>query len=328
MAFFRVRLLMLFYRELAQLVGAGVPIIEALETLHSHGGHSRFSRVIGLLKQELAVGTSLGGAFAMFPDVFPVLHANIIKYSEASGRLVQGITSLADYMEKEYALQQSLIVGLAYPVILLHAAMFLLPVINAVGCKKGGYFAGFLEIFIPVYGGIFLIYLIFSICKSTGLKAGLDNFILAIPKIGHIVRQFALARFIRALQSLSASGVSIISGWKMAGEACGNNAVRNAILSGLPLLQSGQSLSQAFIHTRVFPPNMISLIATAEKSGNIVQVLNTIANFAEKENDTAIAVLNSIIPVLVYLLIAGFIAFLIVAFYTGYFNSIFTLEGR
>lgn len=327
MAFFRTRLLMLFYRELAQLTGAGVPIIEAVETLHKYGGHPGFNRVIGLIKRELAAGTSLGEAFALFPDVFPVLHANIIKYSEASGRLVQGITGLADYLEKEYAMQQSLIVGLAYPVILLHAAMFLFPIINAVGCKRGGYIGGFLEIFIPVYGGIFSIYLIFSMRGSEGFKTGLDNFILAIPKIGNIARQFALARFIRALQALSASGVSILSGWKMAGDSCGNNAVRNAILAGLPLLQSGQSLSQAFIHTRIFPSSIISLIATAEKSGNIVQVLNTIANYAEKENDTAIAVLTSIIPVLVYLLIAGFIALRIVSFYTGYFNSIFTLVG-
>lgn len=322
MSFFHARRLMLFYRELAQLTGAGITIIEAMESLHKHGDYPSFSRVIDLIRRKLATGTSLGEAFALFPDVFPAVHANIIKYSESAGRIVQGITDLADYMEKEYAMQQNLIVGLAYPVILLHVAMFLLPVINAVGCKKGGYIAGFLGIFIPVYGGIFLSYLVFSGGKSERLKTGLDNFILAIPKIGNIARQFALTRFIRALQSLSASGVSIVSGWKMAAEGCGNSALRDSILTALPLLESGKSLSQAFIHTCVFPANMISLIATAEKSGTIVSVLSTIANYTEKENNTAIAVLNGIIPVLLYLLITGFIALRIISFYTGYFNNI------
>lgn len=327
MPIFRTRILMLFYRELAQLVSSGVTIIEAMDILSKQGGYSQLNRVIGQIKQELAAGSSLGEAFSRFPDVFPALHASIIRYSETSGRLAQGITSLADYLEKEYAMQQSLIVGLAYPVILLHVAMFLLPIVNAVSCGAGGYIFGFLSIFIPVYGLAYLIYLVLRMRKNEAFKTSCDGFILAIPRIGDIVRQFALAKFIRALQVLSASGVSIISGWKMAGESCGNNAVRDALLTGLPLLQEGQSLSQAFIQARVFPPSMIGLITAAERSGSIVQTLNTIASYSEKENETAIAVLTRIIPVFVYLLIAGFIGLRIISFYLGYFNRIFTFSG-
>ncbi len=327
MPIFRTRMLMLFYRELAQLVSSGVTIIEAMDILSKQGGYSQLNRVIGQIKQELAAGSSLGEAFSRFPDVFPALHVSIIRYSETSGRLAQGITGLADYLEKEYALQQSLIVGLAYPVILLHVAMFLLPIVNAVGCGAGGYIFGFLSIFIPVYGLVYLAYLVLRMRNNEAFKTSLDGFILAIPRIGDIVRQFALAKFIRALQVLSASGVSIISGWKMAGESCGNNAVRNALLTGLPILQEGQSLSQAFIQARVFPPSMIGLITAAERSGSIVQTLNTIASYSEKENETAIAVLTRIIPVFVYLLIAGFIGLRIISFYLGYFNRIFTFSG-
>ena len=155
----------------------------------------------------------------------------------------------------------------------------------------------------------------------------MDNFILAIPKIGSITRQFALTRFIRALQVLSASGVSIIGGWKMAAESCGNDVIRNALLSGLPLLQEGQSLSRAFIQAGVFPASVIALITTAEKSGSIVQTLNTIAGYEERENETSIAVLTRVIPLLVYFIIAGFIGFRIISFYLGYFNQIFSLSG-
>ncbi len=327
MPIFRTRMLMLFYRELAQLVSSGVTIIEAMDILSKQEGYSQLNRVIGRIKQELAAGNSLGEAFSRFPDVFPALHANIIRYSETSGRLAQGITSLADYLEKEYAMQQSLIVGLAYPVILLHVAMFLLPIVNAVGCGAGGYIFGFLSIFIPVYGLAYLAYLVLRMRKNEAFKTSLDGFILGIPRIGDIVRQFALAKFVRALQVLSASGVSIISGWKMAGESCGNNAVRNALLTGLPLLQEGRSLSQAFIQARVFPSSMIGLITAAERSGSIVQALNTIASYSEKENETAIAVLTRIIPIFVYLLIAGFIGFRIISFYLGYFNQILNFSG-
>jgi type IV pilus assembly protein PilC len=163
--------------------------------------------------------------------------------------------------------------------------------------------------------------------KYEGFKTGLDGFILGMPMIGNIVRQFALARFVRALQVLSASGVSIISGWQMAAESCGNNPVKSSLLSGLPLLQEGQGLSKAFIQARVFPASMIGLISSAEKSGSIAQTLNTIATYSEKENETAIAVLTRIIPLVVYLLIAAFIGLRIVSFYLGYFNQIFSSTG-
>lgn len=327
MSFLNTRMLMLFYRELSQLVSSGVTIIEAIDIISKQGGYSQLNQVLDGIKEDLASGSSLGEAFLGYPDVFPLLHANMIKYSETSGRLGQGIASLADYLEKEYAMQQSLIVGLAYPVFLLHMAMFLLPLVNAFGCNSGGYLRGFLGIFIPVYGLVFLVYLALRMRKYKGFKTGLDGFILGMPIFGNIVRQFALARFVRALQVLSASGVGIISGWQMAAESCGNDLVRSSLLSGLPLLQEGQSLSKAFIQARVFPASMLGLISSAEKSGSIVQTLNTIATYSEKENETSIAVLTRIIPVLVYLLIAGFIGFRIISFYLGYFNQIFSTTG-
>ncbi len=319
---------MLFYRQLAQLVLSGVAIIEAMDILSKQGGRSQLIRALAGIRDDLKSGRSLGEAFSGYPDVFPLLHANMIRYSETSGRLAQGISSLADYLEKEYAMQQSLIAGLAYPVFILHAGMFLLPLVNAFGCNSGGYLQGFLGIFIPVYGLVFLVYWALIMRKNEGFKAGLDGFILGIPVIGNLVRQFALTRFVRALQVLSASGVSIISGWQMASESCGNNLVKNSLLSGLPLLQEGQALSNAFIRARVFPASMIGLISSAEKSGSIVQTLNTIATYAEKENETAIAVLTRTIPILVYLLIAGFIGLRIISFYLGYFNQILPAQGR
>ena len=327
MPFFRTRMLMYFYRQLAQLVSSGVAIVEAMAMLAKQQGRPGFNAVLEGIRQDLAAGNSLGESFSHYPEIFPVLHSNIIKYSETAGRLAQGIGSLADYLEKEYAMQQSLIVGLAYPVLLLHVAMFLLPLVNSFGCQAAGYLPGFLSIFIPVYGLVGLIYLVLRMRKNEGFKTFLDRAILGLPMIGNIVRQFALIRFIRALQVLSGSGVGITSAWRMAGEACGNNPIRESLLSAQALLQEGQSISQAFIRAGVFPANMIGLIAVAEKSGSIVQTLNTIAVYAEKENETAVSVLTRVVPVIVYLLIAGFIGFRIISFYLGYFNQILTISG-
>ncbi len=325
MPFRRTRMLMLFYRELARLVGSGIPIIAAMEMLADQPGVPLIQRVAGIIKDSLNRGNTLAGAFAESPDMFPALHVSIMKYAETAGKPAECLDSLAGYMEKEYAMMQTIAVGLAYPVLLLHAAMFLLPIVNAVTCGLGGYLRGFFGIFIPVYGIVFLIWAAARMQRSEQFKTGMDAFMVSIPVIGDLIRRFAFTRFIRALQIMTASGVSIITGWRMSVEACGNNAVKNALFKGLPFLERGEGLSRAFRETGVFPPQMVGMIAVAERSGSIAQTLNTIAVYSEKENETAIGVLTRVVPVIVYILVAGFIAVRVISFYAGYFNTIFSV---
>jgi type IV pilus assembly protein PilC len=325
MPFWRTRILMMFYRELAQMVGSGVPIVEAMGILADQPGDPAIQRVAGIIRDSLAQGNTLADGFAESPDLFPLLHVNIMKYGETAGRPAECLASLAGYMEKEYAMQQTIMVGLAYPVLLLHAAMFLLPIVNAVTCGLGGYLRGFLGVFIPVYGIVFLIFAATRMQRNEQFKNGMDAFVVSLPVIGRIVRQFAITRFIRALQIMSASGVPIITAWQMAVEACGNNAVRTALLTGSDFLERGEGLSRAFRGSGVFTPQMISMITTAERSGSIVQTLNTIAVYSERENETAIGMLTRIVPVIVYILVAGFIALRVISFYIGYFNRIFSV---
>jgi type IV pilus assembly protein PilC len=323
MLFYRTRRLMIFYRELAQLVASGVPVIEAMGILSAQGGDLRLKGIAAGIKQYLEKSGSLGDAFSQFPDVFPALHINIIRYCETAGRFVEGLNSLADYLEKDYAMQQNIIVGLAYPLVLLHAAIFLLPIVNAATSGIGAYISGVLSLLIPLYGLVFLFYFL-SQQRNEQFKTGFDNFLLQIPRIGGIVQQISLTRFIRAMQILSASGVSVVTGWRMAARACGNNVIRNALLDGLPLIEQGQTLSKAFIQARVFPASTIGMITAAEKSGSIVSTLNTIAVYFERENETQVAILVRILPVVFYLLIAGYIGFRIISFYSGYFNRVFS----
>ncbi|MFH0790164.1 MAG: type II secretion system F family protein [Candidatus Omnitrophota bacterium] len=292
-----------------------------MDILSTRMGNNRLKSVVLAVKQYLLEGNSLSDAFAVFPGIFPAWQVNLIKYSETGGRITEGLTRLADHLERDYALQQNIIVGLAYPVLLLHAAVFLLPLVN-IACGIGAYIAGVLKLIIPLYGFIFLIYFSGRMLRFPQFRSVVDGFILGIPVFGNIARQLALTQFIRALQCLCASGVAIITGWKMAAEACGNKVIKDAVLNGLEAIEHGQEISKAFIQARVFSAEMISMITAAEKSGSLVHILNTIATYSEKENETAVAVLVSTIPIFVYLVIAGFIGFRIISFYLSYFNKI------
>lgn len=324
MFFLRTKMLMLFYRELSQMVGSGIPVIEAMNILRNQAPDPRLKYISGQIRELLLQGSSLGEAFAEFPDMFPALQANIIRYTETSGRPAQGLERLANYLQKEYALQQGLIVGLAYPVILLHLAVFLLPVVNAVTCGLLGYIRGLLGLIFPLYAVVFLVYALFRMRSNERFKTGFDRILLSVPVIGKVVKQLALTGFIRALQILTDSGVSIITAWTMASDSCFNNAVKSDLLKGLESIEKGRGLSNAFLRAGVFSPHILSMVTTAEKSGSIVQTLNIIADYSEKENETALAMLTRIVPVIVYMLVAGFIAFRVISFYCGYFDRIFS----
>ncbi len=324
MSVFRIRAMAIFYRNLATLVGSGVAVIEAMGIISSKGGGPGYVKHIAMkIKEYLMQGDSLGAAFGKFPDFFPQWHVSIIKYSEAAGRLAENLGYLASYLERDYATLQRIAVGLAYPVVLLHAAFFLLPIINMATCAgKGGYISGLLSLVLPVYGIAFLLYFLIRMLNSAVLKEYFDRIILFIPVFGNIARQFALTRFIRALQCLCSSGVAIISAWKMAAEACGNSAVKEMVFRGVPVLEGGQEISKAFMQADILGADMIGMVSSAERSGSISGMLNTVATYCEKRNETTIGILLGVIPVFFYLAVAGFIAFRIITFYLGYFNQI------
>lgn len=324
MPIFQARNLAIFYRELASLVGSGITIIEAVDLVSAHVVNLPLKQAAVQIKQSLLQGVSLGDAFIQCSDVFPGWQANIIKYSETSGKLASGLEVLADYLEKDLETQQHIIAGLAYPVLLLHVAMFLLPVVNGFTCGIGSYFSGVLQLAIPLYGTAALLYYAARLKLLQQYKFAFDAFLLSIPVFGNIIRQIAVTRFIRALQCLCGSGVGIIGAWRMASEASGNESLKSSLLGAVTLIEKGELLSRAFIQSRVFDSQMIGLITAAEKSGSIVSTLNTIANYLEKGNQAAISTLTKIIPVFVYLAIAGYIGLRIISFYTTYFNKVFS----
>ncbi len=321
----RARMLCLFYRQLSDLLSSGVSLAEALNVVSINARNMELRVVAERIKQDLDSGQDLSDSFAKFPQIFPVWHTKVIKYSEESGRLSDGFGLLADYQEKVYASYQAIIVGLAYPVFLLHLAIFLLPLVNAFGCG-GSYIFGVFKLLFGVYGPVLVLYFTYRILKGPQLKLGFDNLVLSIPGVNNIIRQISVTGFIRALQYLCASGVGIITAWKMATDAVDNEMIKAQISQGVSVLEQGGTLSEAVVHTKLFSQDVVSMIATAQKTGSIVQSLNMIAHYSEKQTDTVISVLVRVLPVIFYLLVAAFIGMRVVGFYSSYFTRMLSVQ--
>ena len=315
MSLFAAKNLSLFYRELSAMLGAGMGIIEAMEQAAGHLRPGALKNAALCAHAELVHGGSLSDALEKFPRLFSEWHTGVIRAGEKSGHLSESLAMLSGQLEKSYSDLLKLLTGLAYPAFVLLIALGLLPFIKIGSCGMGSCTRGiFTTLFFLAAAGTAVYFL-------SRKKAG-QEIVLSLPVVGRLVRQFAVTRFVRALQSLVSSGVPILTAWKLSADASGNDAVRSGLLSAMGEIEQGGLISGAFKKAAIFPDYMIGMIASGEKSGSISQMLDSAAGYCEKENDAAIAVLLRIVPVAVYLLVASFVGMMVISFYTGYFKQI------
>ena len=312
MSIFASKSLGLFYRELSAMLSSGMGIIDSMEQVVNHLKPGALKDAALYAQAELVQGGTLSGAMEKFPKIFAQWHTGVIRAGEKSGHLPESLAMISGQLEKSYADLLKLLTGLAYPAFVLIVAVCVMPFIRIGSCGTGSCAGG------AVIG------LLVLAAAGTGIYflTRVPGFVLAIPVIGRLVRQFALTRFMRALQSLVSSGVPILTAWSLSADASGNEAIRKSLMSAMGEMEQGGTISAAFRKARIFPDYMAGMIASGEKSGSIGKMLDGAAGYCEKENEAAIAILLRIVPVAVFLIVALFVGMMLVSFYAGYFNQI------
>ena len=326
MNMFRVRNLMIFYREFATLITAGVDVLEAMRLMGATASPA-LKNAASRIREDLLKGKRLSEAMSRFHRLFPKWHIHLIHYSEHAGKLGQGLESITEYLEKEYENQKKLIIGLAYPVLLLHAAIFLLPIPTLFAGCPTAYVWGVLKYLGPVYLFFFLLFMLKQAMVFPAVKSTYDTMILFVPLFGSLIKRINIIRFMRALKCLHDAGAAITRAWKTSIELCDNTRLKNGLSKGLAAIEAGLPLEEAFRRSLIFPQKVLSMIAVAEKSGSIGSMLNKMAAYSEKENELVMGVLLTTAPIIFYLLVAGFIAFKVITFYLGYFSNILPTAG-
>jgi len=312
---------LIFYDELADLINSGISVIEAMQTIAECVRNPHVKKQAAAIKSDLSRGATLSEALSKFPASFASWQINIIKYSEASGTLKKGLGKIVEALKADYAIRRKLLVGLAYPVLLFHLAVFLLPLSVLIKGSLTAYLAQVGMVIVSAYLVLFVAY---------GLKRAVASLffrqycalVLYFPFWGRFIKSLHLARFVSVLECLCAAGVNISQGWKIAAESCDNLILADILLKGLPVVNQGGTLHAAFAATRVFPAKTLSLVAIGEKGGTIDVVLGRIALYAQQENETVVNMLLTVIPVVIYLLVAGYIGYRVIAFYSEYFSKI------
>ncbi|MDI6840923.1 MAG: type II secretion system F family protein [bacterium] len=332
--------LMLFTRQFAVMVKAGVPIVRSLEILSEQMQNKAFRDIILRITRDVETGSNLTDALARHKQVFDSLYVSMVKAGEAGGVLDQTLTRVAEYLEKAQALKGKIRSALAYPVVIftvaIGAAFFMVTFIIPTYAQL---FAGFgaelpfltrivlgLSYFIRHY--IFLLIIgfgaiIFALLRYARSEAGrlkFDALKLGLPLFGPLVSKTAISRFSRTLSTLTTSGVPVLAGLEITANTSGNKVIENAVLKARESISGGKSIFEPLKESRVFPPLVTDLVRVGEESGSLGEMLEKVADFYDEEVDSAVTGLTSLIEPITIVFLGGVIGTLLISMYLPMFQ--------
>jgi type IV pilus assembly protein PilC len=316
-----------FYHQLAQLTSAGIGLLPALEQLKRNPPGNSYREPIQKLLNELAQGRTFTASLHQLDGWLPEFDIALIDAGERSGRLDACFRMLADYYNEQARITKQVISQLLYPVGLVHFAALVFIVILPFAHSQFNASIPLLLLkaalaLAPLY--LATAFIIYATQSRHGEKwrALIETFVRCIPILGKARHQLAIARFAAALEALISAGVNIIPAWDLAANASGSFAVRRAVAVMKPEVVAGMTPAEAMRKHAVFPVLFTNLYTSGEVSGKLDETLRRLYAHFQEEGTHKLQLFAQWMPRLIYLLVAGLVAYNVIKFWTGYFQQI------
>lgn len=302
-------------RQMAVLIHAGIPLVEALSALVEQVEHERLKRVVSDVKQRVNEGASLADAMAGHPRVFNGLFVNMIRAGESSGALDVVLVRLSDFTESQARLRSKIVATMIYPVAMLVIGTLVLGALFTVVIPKitkifedtkavlpwtTKALIGF-STFMASYWWAVLALVILGIWGFLRWKASVpgrarwDRFKLTVPVFGRLIRTIAIGRFSRTLATLLKSGVPLLSAMDIVKNVVGNVRLAEVIEQARVSIQEGESIAAPLKRSGEFPPLVHHMVAVGERSGSLEEMLGNVADAYEDQVETTVAALTSLL---------------------------------
>ncbi|RUM27918.1 MAG: type II secretion system F family protein [Aquifex sp.] len=331
----------LLARQLSVLISAGVSLVEALELISDQISNKKLKKALLEVAKDIEEGSSFHAALQKRKDIFPEFIVNLVAVGEETGELDLVLRRAADYYEKIAFIKGKIKSASFYPsfVMLFSTTLvwgiltFVVPKFADIYKSLGGELPWPTRLLMNIsltlqqnlpyiFGSIILITLTFSILYKSNLsfREAVHKFLLSIPKFGDLFRKSAFARFSRTLSTLYSSGVPIERSLEITAKVVGFIPLEKAIEQAKNEVLEGKTLWMALQKTGTFPKMVIAMVRVGEETGNIDEMLNSIANFYEEEVDRMIEGLISLIEPLLIVILGVIIGAILIALYLPIFN--------
>ncbi|KQV51172.1 MULTISPECIES: type II secretion system F family protein [unclassified Duganella] len=333
--------LTLFTRQLATMMKAGVPLLQAFDIVGKGHANPSVSKLVLDLRADIETGTSLNMAFRKYPLYFDPLFCNLVAAGEQAGILEDLLTRLAIYKEKTLAIKGKIKSALTYPIAVLAVAfivtavimIWVVPAFKEVFSSFGADLPAptvfvmtvseyFVKYWYLIFGSLFAgLYFFFqSWRRSEKMQATMDRLLLKLPIFGDVILKATVARWTRTLSTMFAAGVPLVESLDSVGGAAGNRVYMDATKKIQTEVSTGTSLTVAMQNADVFPSMVTQMVAIGEESGALDAMLGKVADFYEEEVDEAVAQLSSLMEPMIMVILGVLIGGLVVAMYLPIFK--------
>ena len=340
--------LTIFTRQLAQLTSAGLPLLSGLTVLARQEKNQTLKRVLGELAEVIEGGGTFSEGLAQHPKVFNKLFVSMVKAGELGGVLEVVLDRLAQFMEKAMRIKGKVKAAMFYPIAVLVVAVVIMAILLIFVIPKFkdvfGDLTGedglpeFTEIVLSIsdtvknnafgtFTAIFAFFLTLSMLAKT--KYGrfvLDKLALFFPIVGPVVEKVAIARFARTLGTLINSGVPILQALNIVKDTSGNTVVAQAVQDVHDSVKEGETIVAPLEASRVFPPMVISMVDVGEKTGDMPQMLEKIADTYDEEVDRAVESMTSLIEPVMIVFLAVIVGSIVIAMFLPLIRMIETIS--
>ena len=335
--------MMVFTRQLATLIDAGLPLLQSLNVLSKQEPNPDLRATIGALGESVQGGSTFSEALGAYPKMFNKLFVNMVKAGELGGVLEVVLKRLAEYQEKANRLRGKVVSAMVYPIIILVISVGILVFLMlAIVPKFKEMFEGqnmelpalsqFVFNFsdycihddiIPVVPNAF-VFIVLLVAAGIGVgfwkktpkgARVMDRFMLKIPKLGHLNKVSAVTRFSRTFGTLVASGVPILQALLITRDTAGNVIVADAITKIHDSVREGESIVTPMSACDVFPPMMISMVDVGEETGQLPDMLLKVAEVYDEEVDNAVSALTAMLEPLMIVFLAVVVGGIVLAMF-------------
>lgn len=331
-----------FNQELAALLRAGLPLLQALELMLERIEEPNLRQVLTEIRDQVKSGIELSDAFASFGDMFPPLYASTLKAGERSGELESVIRRFIRYLRLVSTARKKVVSALIYPAVLIGLSIGMLAVLAIYVVPSFSKFYRDLDAELPaitqitlavsfwlrdhylfLLGGLVLAGILSTNWRKT--PTGLlffDRLRLRIPIVGDIFRYFALSEFCRSLSTLLAGGIPLVSALDTAVQAVGNRHVSGSIAPVIDEVRQGQPFNEALDRTRAFPNLAIDMIKVGEATGSLDDMLNSVSDYFDETVETRVQRLLTLVEPIMLVVMGALVALLLISIYLPMFGAL------
>lgn len=319
-------------RQLATLIGAGIPLVEALGALTEQVESPRLKGAISQIRERVNEGASLADALSM-TSLFGDLYVSMVRAGEAGGALEQVLERLADYLESEVRTRNKVVSIMIYPAIMFAVAIGVVVVLVTVVLPQITQLLDSLNRPLPIYTvaiiglsnllrdywwvlGLFAAVAVVAFRATVRTERGrtaVDGVKLRLPVFGKVVRQLALARFTRTLSTLLAGGIPIVRALDISKHVANNTVLGGAVDKAREAITEGASIAAPLRRSGYFPPLVTHMVEVGERSGELEAMLAKVADTYDEQVENSVSRMTALLEPVLILIMVGLVLGIILA---------------